>query len=156
MHIPALVTLHLPLSWYPQRAWIRTRGRIEFLCVSDSQKRDCPRELAHTTVLENGVALPNATNRPRSDYGLVLGRICPEKNQHAAVVAGTLAHKRVLLGGRVFHYPEHERYFHEKLEPLLWQNGPKPRHEFLGPLSGERKLDLLARARCLLGNQWPR
>jgi glycosyltransferase involved in cell wall biosynthesis len=74
-----------------------------------------------------------------------MGRICPEKNAHAALEAGTLAGTRVLLAGQVFPYGEHRQYFNEKIEPLL-QGG----HTFLGPVSAEAKHDLLARAKCLL------
>jgi glycosyltransferase involved in cell wall biosynthesis len=74
-----------------------------------------------------------------------MGRICPEKNAHEALEAGTRAGMRVLLAGQVFPYEEHRRYFRERIEPLLQAN-----HTFLGPVSTEAKYDLLARAKCLL------
>jgi glycosyltransferase involved in cell wall biosynthesis len=51
----------------------------------------------------------------------------------------------LVLGGRVFPYPEHERYFEREIAPRL---GPHCR--FAGPLDLRRKRRLLAAARCLL------
>ena len=56
--IPVLVTLHLPVSWYPQEIWKRYSGRVQFQCVSEAQRRSCPPELRDAPVILNGVALP--------------------------------------------------------------------------------------------------
>lgn len=144
-HIPILVTLHLPVAWYPQSIWTALSGNLHLQCVSQSQLRSCPPEFRNLPVIANGIALSPPQGVQKSDFALVLGRICPEKNQHAALQAGTLAGTRVLLGGQIFPYPEHERYFHEKIKPLL-----RDGHEFLGPLPPARKQELLATARCLL------
>ncbi|HET7102249.1 MAG TPA: glycosyltransferase [Terriglobia bacterium] len=146
--IPVLVTLHLPVSWYPQEIWSRCSGSIQFQCVSETQRRSCPPELRDAPIILNGVALPACTES-KSDFGLALGRICPEKNQHEALEAGSLAGVRVLLGGQVFPYQDHRTYFYERIMPLL--NGHEPMvHEFLGPLAPLRKQQLLGQAQCLL------
>jgi glycosyltransferase involved in cell wall biosynthesis len=148
--VPVLVTLHLPIAWYPREIWETYRGRVQFQCVSESQRRSCPSELNSLPVVNNGVALPDAVENKTGDFAVALGRICPEKNMHAALEAGALAGVRVLLGGQVFPYPDHVRYFHEKIEPLLDAGGVAPRHLFLGALLPRQKQHLLARARCLL------
>ena len=51
----------------------------------------------------------------------------------------------MLLGGQVFPYEEHQRYFREALVPRL-----DARRRFLGPLAFARKRRLLSAARCLL------
>lgn len=146
--IPVLVTLHLPVSWYPQEIWTRHSGRIQFQCVSETQRRSCPPELRDSPVILNGVALP-ACMESKSDFAISLGRICPEKNQHEALVAGSLAGVRVLLGGQAFPYQDHRTYFYERIMPLL--NGHDSMlHEFLGPIAPLRKQQLLGQARCLL------
>ena len=146
--VPVLVTLHLPVSWYPQEIWDRCSGRIQFQCVSETQRRCCPPELRDAPIILNGVALPACTES-KSDFALALGRICPEKNQHEALEAGSLAGVRVLLGGQVFPYQDHRTYFYERIMPLL--NGHEPMvHEFLGPLAPLRKQQLLGQAQCLL------
>jgi len=76
---------------------------------------------------------------------LSLGRICPEKNVHVALEAGRRAGCPVLLGGQVFPYEAHQRYFRERVLPQL--DGER---RFIGPLPFRRKRLLLGAARCLL------
>lgn len=146
-NIPVLVTLHLPIAWYPQDVWTKYGPNVQLQCVSETQRRTCPPELRNPALVTNGVAQPAAVAKT-GDFAIALGRICPEKNQHVALEAGRLAGTRVLLGGSVFPYPDHERYFRDKVEPLL--GAESPGHAFLGPLLPERKQDLLAQAKCLL------
>lgn len=148
--IPVLVTLHMPVEWYGAQRLENLRNRMHLICVSNSQRLRCPTGLRDLPVIPNGVALPPDSTQPKSDYALVLGRICPEKNAHEALEAGTLAHTRVLLGGRVFPYRQHQRYFHERVEPLLDDSGAEPRHEFVGALELAERRSLLVRAKCLL------
>ncbi len=145
-NIPVLITLHLPIAWYPQKAW---SVNAQFCCVSQAQLATAPEPLRNVAVVENGVALlPFDLSIPREQFAIVLGRICPEKNQHEALEAGTRAGIPVYLAGKVFPYREHRAYFEQRIRPLL--DEPNPGHRFLGPLSLERKQDLLTRARCLL------
>ncbi len=148
--IPILVTLHLPFAWYAVDHLKRLQSQVQFCCVSESQRRSSPPELAHLPVIENGVELPPwPPQTPKSDFALVLARICPEKNIHAALQAGSKAGIPVRVGGRVFPYPEHQAYFDEQVAPLL-QNQGGVRHEFLGPLGAAQRGELLSRAKCLL------
>lgn len=147
--IPALVTLHSPVARYRHEAWVRQSGGTHFQCVSETQRRDCPTLLGNVSVIENGVALPEGDiHRKREDFAVAIGRICPEKNVHEALEAGTLSGMRVLVGGHLFRFQEHGEYFHNQVEPLLGQEGVK--HSFLGPLECGRRQRLLARASCLL------
>jgi glycosyltransferase involved in cell wall biosynthesis len=149
--IPVMVTLHLPLSCHPHEAWNNTGKRYQFHCVSESQRRSCPKSLLNVEVIENGVALPtHGPPRPRKNYALVMGRICPEKNVHAALEAGTLAGTPVHIAGCVYSYADHQRYFQEKISPLLQPREGAPRHEFVGPLSPERRAQVFAETACLL------
>jgi glycosyltransferase involved in cell wall biosynthesis len=86
--------------------------------------------------------------REREEFAVALGRICPEKNVHEALEAGTRAGTRVLVGGHVFPYREDGGYFAQKIQPLLEREGVS--HRFLGPVETERRQRLLARAKCLL------
>jgi glycosyltransferase involved in cell wall biosynthesis len=149
--VPVVVTLHLPVAWYGAERLKRLRARVQMCCVSESQRRTCPPELSDVPVVENGVALPDwRADESKGDYALVLGRVCPEKNVHAALEAGTQAKTRVLVGGRVFPYREHQEYFEEKVEPLLNQRGAGVRHEFLGQVGAAERQELLMHAKCLL------
>src|SRR4051812_6796052 len=90
--IPVLVTLHLPITWYPSNAWSTARPNIHFCCVSHAQRGTAPQNLRGCPVVENGVVPPPLVSETRrEDFALVMGRICPEKNQHAALDAGTRA-----------------------------------------------------------------
>lgn len=147
--IPALVTLHAPAARYRPEAWARHSGSTHFQCVSETQRRDCPKALGNVSIIGNGVSLPdNDIHRKREDFAVAIGRICPEKNVHEALEAGTLAGTRVLVGGPLFRFREHGEYFHNQVEPLLGHEGVK--HAFLGSLDNDRRQRLLARARCFL------
>jgi glycosyltransferase involved in cell wall biosynthesis len=149
--IPVLVTLHLPIAWYGVERLTRLRDRVRMCCVSQSQRATCPPELNELPVIENGVELPAwRPDQTKADYALVLGRICPEKNVHAALEAGALARTRVLVGGRVFPYREHQGYFDDTVQPLLEPPLLGVKHEFLGPIGAAQRQQLLARAKCLL------
>jgi glycosyltransferase involved in cell wall biosynthesis len=149
--VPVLVALHLPPGWYPPEAFRPTRPDTWLYAVSWSQHRACPPSPALLPApVENGVeveALP-LPRLARRRFALVLGRVCPEKNQHAALEAGTRAGLPVLLGGRVFPYAAHEAYWREEVAPRLAP--PAPPHRFLGPLGLARKRRLLNAARCLV------
>lgn len=149
--IPVLMTLHLPIAWYRPAVWRSRRGAVRFCCVSKSQRRSCPPELRNCMVIENGVALPSSpTAVSKQDFALVMGRICPEKNAHAAMEAGTRAGVRVVLAGRAFPYREHQQYLREKIEPLLNNGNSGVQHVFLGAVTLREQQKLMAQARCLL------
>jgi len=81
----------------------------------------------------------------KRNFAIALGRICPEKGLHIALDAAKRAGTRLLLGGKVYAYPAHEKYFQEEILPRLDTS-----RRFLGPLTGRRKARLLGAARCLL------
>lgn len=142
----ALVTLHLPPAWYPAEAFALDRPRTHLCCVSASQARGCPPTPDLAGVVENGVDLDALRpGGPRQAYALALGRICPEKGFHRALAACRHARAPMLLAGQVFPYPDHERYFHDQIAPLL-----DAERRFIGPVALARKRQLLAAARCLL------
>lgn len=144
--VPLLATLHLPPSWYPPALFAQARGDLTLQCVSQAQRAACPPAARPMQVIDNGVPLRQLAARVRKrPYALALGRICPEKNLHVALDAGRLAGLPVLLGGQVFPYDAHQRYWRESVCPRLdrWRR-------FLGPVPFGRKRRLLAGARCLL------
>jgi glycosyltransferase involved in cell wall biosynthesis len=143
---PALVTLHLPPAWYEPEVFALSRPRTYLHCVSRSQRRACPESADLIEEIPNGVpveALGFACTK--RNYAVALGRICPEKNAHVALDAARAADIGLLLGGQVFPYEAHRRYFDEQIVPRL-----DSRRRFLGPIGFARKRRLLAGARCLL------
>jgi glycosyltransferase involved in cell wall biosynthesis len=143
---PALVTLHLPLAWYPPEALRPLRPRTFLHPVSASQGRLGPPGLGLLPEVPNGVDVDAFGGRhAKRGFALALGRICPEKGFHIALDAARQAGVGLLLAGQAFGYEEHERYFHHEILPRL-----DGRRRFIGPASFERKRRLLAAARCLL------
>jgi len=145
-HIPVLVTLHLPPSWYPEEIW-RLPLNYQLQCVSETQRQTCPAEVRdRLAVVENGVPLVPAERLPkRRNYALMLSRICPEKNLHIGFEAARMCGVPILLAGDTFPYEEHLRYLRDEIEPRLGDGA-----RLLGPVGGAEKTRLLARARCLL------
>jgi len=147
--IPAVVTLHLPVGWYSSVVWGPRWRHVQFCCVSESQRRCCPSERS-IALAENGVEIPPSWSKEKGNFAVTLGRICPEKNAHAALLAGTLARIPVLIAGKVFPYPEHLAYFSQQIAPMLGAAQSRVSHRFLGALSPARLRALLGRAKCLL------
>ena len=140
-----IATLHRWPDWYPPAILNSSGQRLTLQCVSEAQRRACPEP-------ERMVVIPNGTNtdkwRPRrykGDYALMLGRICPEKGVHDGIEAATAAGISLRIAGRVFPYPLHCEYFDTQVRPRL-----NRRVRFVGSVTGLRKGDLLARARCVL------
>jgi glycosyltransferase involved in cell wall biosynthesis len=143
--VPVVVTLHLPLEWYPPE--FLASSRVLFTCVSRSQRRTCPENVRIFRTIDNGVDL--AAHRPsagkRGDYVACLGRICPEKGFDLALDAARRERLPLVLAGHVFSYPDHVRYFEDSIRPLLDRD-----RRFVGALRREAKRRILGRARCLV------
>ena len=145
-HMPVLVTLHLPPSWYPESIW-NLPANFQLQCVSQTQRNMCPAQVRHRiAVVENGVPIPATELSRKAGFAAMLSRICPEKNLHIGLDAASLAAVPVLLAGRVFPYEEHLRYFDKEIRPRLRPG----RARLLGGIAADRKHRLLSRAACLL------
>ena len=144
--LPILVSLHLPLSWYTADALRRLAPHIILVAVSESQARTAPGGVRIDAIIKNGVDLWLFRPQSRkSNYALVIGRICPEKGLHLAIDAAERAGVTLIIAGSVFDYPEHRDYFDSMILPRL-----NERIRFIGLVGGGRKANLLAGARCLL------
>ena len=92
------------------------------------------------------MAVPDlAPPHAKRGFALMLSRICPEKGVHLAIDAARQAGMPLLIGGEVYPYPAHQRYFEEEVAPRL--DGSR---RFLGPVGGARKRRLLAAAQCVV------
>ena len=78
--VPTLVTLHLPLSWYPPEALCLRRPNLRFTCVSAAQQATLAEPVAFMPPIPNGVPVETLNARhAKRGFVLILGRICPEK-----------------------------------------------------------------------------
>lgn len=147
--VPVLVTLHLPLAWYPTGALRTQRPCTFFNCVSESQARSEPRRTGHFEHIGNGVDVDAWAGKPEqpgeNGYALSMGRICPEKGFHIAMDAASIAGVPFVLAGAVFKYRAHEEYFMNMIVPRL-----SATCTFAGVAGPERKKRLLSGARCLV------
>ncbi|MBV8183566.1 MAG: glycosyltransferase [Hyphomicrobiales bacterium] len=141
-----LVTLHLPLSWYPKASLQDVRPGLWMNGVSETQHRSSPRGARLLSPIGNGVDVDAFSSRhAKRNFALFLGRVCPEKGVHLAIEAARKAGVALMIGGKVFAYEEHEHYFKTQIAP-----GLGPLCNFLGALTFARKRRFLAAARCLL------
>lgn len=144
--VSTLVTLHLPVGHYPGEALSECRPGRYFNCVSTSQRRSFPANESMLPEVPNGVPVGELQARhAKRNFVLALGRICPEKGFHDALDAAAVAQTPLLLAGHVFPYPDHQRYFAERIQPRL---GPQAR--FIGNLDFIQKRRFLTAAQCLL------
>lgn len=144
--IPVLVTLHLPVHWYPKSIFYIERPGTFLHCVSSRQRRNCSPCTNLLPEIENGVAPELFQSRhARRNFAITMGRICPEKGFHLALDAARRANSPLLLAGQVFRYEAHEDYFKGEIAPRLDAS-----RRFIGPIGFHRKRRLLSSARCLL------
>lgn len=145
--IPILVTLHLPLSWYPQdKLTIPPKG-VYFNCVSRSQFESRPEMPSLLGYINNGIKLENFNVKvSKHNYALSLGRICWDKGYHAALDAAKKAGIPLIIAGELFPYEYHKEYYNKEILPRL--DGED--YKFIGPVGLEKKKRLLSAAKCLL------
>jgi glycosyltransferase involved in cell wall biosynthesis len=143
---PVLATLHLPPEWYGPEAFHLSRPETYLHCVSATQRGACPPGVPMLPQVPNGVDVDAFPARVRRrDFVLALGRICPEKGYHLALDAARRAGVPLVIGGQVFPYDEHVRYFRDELRPRL-----RGAALFAGAMGFRRKRRALSAARCLL------
>jgi glycosyltransferase involved in cell wall biosynthesis len=144
--VPVVVSLHLPLEWYAPHALQPGRENTTLVCVSNFQACTAPAHAQIDCVISNGVDLDEFRPARRAgNYAVAMGRICSEKGFHLSMDAAERAGAKLILAGTVFEYAEHREYFDSMIAPRL-----NDRVQFIGPVGGERKRDLLAGAKCLL------
>jgi len=143
--LPVLATLHLPRDCYTPDALHPTRPDTWLQCVSLTQYRTMGRVERMLAPIENGVPLPALHPHAKRSFALTMGRICPEKGFHTAIDACRRVGVPLVLGGQVYAYESHERYFADEIEPRLGRGV-----RFVGPLRGVRKQHFLAAARCVI------
>jgi hypothetical protein len=114
--------------------------------VSASQRRGFTASIPFLRDVPNGVPLEAfRPARRKAGFAVALGRVSPEKGFDAGLAAARRAQVSMVLAGRVFPFPAHERHFRRRIAPLL-----DGRRVFVGPVGLARKRRLLAAARCLV------
>ena len=141
---PTIVTAHGPVQGELGEYYRRLAPGVHLVAISDAQRAAAP-DLPWAGTVPNAVDVSrHKFAAVKDDYVLFLGRVSPEKAPDLAIQAARDAGRHVVASVKC-REPEEQRYFEEHVEPLLgsdvtWVHDP-PQDE---------KLDLLARARCLL------
>lgn len=142
--MPVVVTVHGAISPALRRLYEHAAPNVVFVAISDAQRATAP-ELPWLGTVHNGIPVADYPFRAeKDDFALFMGRMNPDKGAHRAIDAARGAGMRVVVAGKCVEPTEH-RYFEDEIAPRL---GPDV--EWVGEAAGERKLDLFARARCLL------
>lgn len=141
---PTVVTMHGPPTPDIAMMFHALRSDVGLVAISDSQREQAP-QLPWLSTVYNAVEVDQYPFRPqKDDFFLFLGRCTPDKGVHLAVQAARDAGRPLVLAMKCSE-PHEQEYFDAEVKPLL---GPDT--DFVGEVGGERKLDLLARARALL------
>lgn len=114
-----------------------------FVAVSHAQR--AASRLRVVGVVHNAVDLRRYyLSSAKEDYLLFLGRFHPNKGADLAIQVANFLGARLIMAAPLPH-PDQQAYFDEQVKPYL-----NHRIEYLGEVVGERKSELLARARCVL------
>ena len=146
--LPVATTIHGPFNDELTDLYRVTAERVPLIAISHAQHRAAP-QIPVARVIHHGV---EAAQFPMGDgggdengpYVLFLGRMADDKGCHRAIAVARAAGIRILMAAKM-REPWEMEYFAQKVEPLL---GPDA--VYLGEVSHERKLELLAGASALL------
>ncbi|MEZ0314930.1 MAG: glycosyltransferase [Myxococcota bacterium] len=144
--LPTFLTLHQPLADYPEELFENAGKRLELVCVSEDQRRRFGRDDVPLDIIPLGVELQRfAPRAAKQSYAVLMGPIFPASGIELALRAARAAGVAVRLSGQVLPVAEHEEYFDQVILPLL-----DDERQFIGPLDGAGRRELLARARVLM------
>lgn len=144
---PTVLTAHGPTDGWVG-SYYRALG-LPLVALSQAQRAGAT-DLNWVGTVPNGIDVGAFRfSETKDDYVLFLGRLSPEKGAHLAAEAANAAGVDLVLAGKC--NEEHERrYFDECVATRL-----NPAARWVGEVHGERKFELLARARCVLAPaQW--
>jgi glycosyltransferase involved in cell wall biosynthesis len=146
--LPVATTIHGPFNEELTDLYRSIAHRVPIVAISHAQRRDAP-DVAVARVIHHGVeaaAFPvgDGTGDEDGPYAVFLGRMADDKGAHRAIAVARAAGLRLLMAAKM-REPLEMQYFAEKVEPLLGTDAV-----YLGEVSHERKLELLAGASALL------
>jgi glycosyltransferase involved in cell wall biosynthesis len=143
---PSVTTLHGLLHEPDHTPLLGEYAEMPLVSISDNQRRPVPGANWQATVY-HGLPRDLLTFRDRpGDYLAFLGRISPEKRLDRAIAIARRAGVPLKVAAKI--YCGERDYFHQSIEPLLKEAGP--RVEFIGEVGGRDKDEFLGNARALL------
>jgi glycosyltransferase involved in cell wall biosynthesis len=137
-------TVHGPLVPDALRWYRMVSGRVDFVAISDSQKKP-GLDLSWAGRVYNGIPVERYPFRTdKEDFLLFVGRVNREKGPEIAVEVAKRAGARLVMAVAIKESFERE-YWDVNVAPIL-----SGKEEILGEISIDEKADLMARARAVL------
>jgi len=123
---------------------------VAVIAISHSQRRRA-RDLPVAAVIHHGIDVDaHPLGAGDGGYVLFLGRMAADKGVHRAIAVARATGRHLLIAAKMWEDDE-KAYFDAEVEPLLGSDV-----EFIGPVGGKTKHDLLAGAEALLNPiRWP-
>jgi glycosyltransferase involved in cell wall biosynthesis len=143
--IPMVHTLHGPFEPQVKQFYSGFAKDVHYVTISHYQQLCCP-DLNYAGVVHNAVDIEE--HRPcgeKEDYLVYVSRLCEDKGVHNAVHIAIDNGYRLKMAGKIERGRD-EEYFRREIEPHL--DGENI--VYLGEISQEEKVNLMARARCFL------
>jgi glycosyltransferase involved in cell wall biosynthesis len=146
--LPVVTTVHGPFNEELTDLYMAIAHRVPIICISKAQHAAAP-QVPIAGVIHHGIdaakfPMGDGAGDAEGEYLLFLGRMAPDKGAHRAIEIARKAGMRVLLAAKM-REPWERAYYEEQVAPLLGADAV-----YLGEVSHERKLELLAGAKALL------
>jgi glycosyltransferase involved in cell wall biosynthesis len=142
--VPSVTTLHGRLDMPELQPLYELYNEVPVISISDVQREPLP-QANYIATVHHG--LPQNLLKPGNGSGgylAFLGRISPEKAPDAAIRIAAMAGMKLVIAAKVDRADQ--RYFEEKIEPLLSQSHV----EFIGEITEQQKSEFLGNAAALL------
>lgn len=142
--LKVVTTMHGPFVEELTDIYRRIARTVPLIAISNAQCRPVP-DISFARVIHHGIRAQDFPfGEGKGGYCLFLGRMSPDKGAHRATEAAYKAGVPLILAAKM-REPAEIAYFEANVKPYLNDD-----IRYLGEVSHEEKLALLADARCLL------
>jgi len=142
--LKVVTTNHGPFNDELSDIYRRTAHRVPLIAISNAQHEPVP-DIPIAKVIHHGVDVSMfPLGAGEGDYCMFLGRMSRDKGAHRASAAARKAGYPLRIAAKMREPWEHE-YYRSEVEPQLDDD-----IQYVGEVSHDDKLELLANARCLL------
>ena len=142
--LPVVTTIHGPFNDELTDLYSRIGHRVPIIAISRAQPRPVP-QIPIAAVIHHGVDVEEFPfGSGEGGYCLFLGRMSPDKGAHRASEVAFKAGVPLIMAAKM-REPWEREYHAAHVEPYLNED-----IQYVGEAGNDKKLELLANARCLL------